>query len=117
MERIHRQCIALAAYMRQSREKLLAEWRRRVEQDPELTTASSITRSQFTDSIPKVLDAFEQALQADDAIRKALPSTDCTAGNKDMTCVKRCVSGRICTSAFLRNWSLTLNGLRDLRPK
>jgi signal transduction histidine kinase len=70
MERIHRQCIALAAYMRQSREKLLAEWRRRVEQDPELTTASSITRSQFTDSIPKVLDAFEQALRADDAIRE-----------------------------------------------
>ena len=70
MERIHRQCIALAAYMRQSREKLLAEWRQRVEQDPELTTASSITRSQFTDSIPKVLDAFEQALRADDAIRE-----------------------------------------------
>ena len=70
MERIHRQCIALAAYMRQSREKLLTEWRQRVEQDPELTTASSITRSQFTDSIPKVLDAFEQALQADDAIRE-----------------------------------------------
>jgi signal transduction histidine kinase len=70
VERIHRQCIALAAYMRQSREKLLAAWRQRVEQDPELTTASSITRSQFTDSIPKVLDAFEQALQADDAIRE-----------------------------------------------
>lgn len=70
MERIHRQCIALAAYMRQSREKLLTEWRQRVEQDPELTTASSITRSQFTDSIPKVLDAFEQALRADDAIRE-----------------------------------------------
>jgi hypothetical protein len=56
--------------MRQSREKLLTEWRQRVEQDPELTTASSITRSQFTDSIPKVLDAFEQALRADDAIRE-----------------------------------------------
>ena len=70
MERIHRQCIALAAYMRQSREKLLAAWRQRVEQDPELTTASSITRSQFTDSIPKVLDAFEQALRADDVIRE-----------------------------------------------
>jgi signal transduction histidine kinase len=70
VERIHRQCIALAAYMRQSREKLLTEWRQRVEQDPELTTASSITRSQFTDSIPKVLDAFEQALRADDAIRE-----------------------------------------------
>ena len=70
MERIHRQCIALAAYMRQSRERLLAAWRQRVEQDPELTTASSITRAQFTDSIPKVLDAFEQALRADDAIRE-----------------------------------------------
>lgn len=70
MERTHRQCIALAAYMRQSREKLLAAWRQRVEQDPELTTATSITRSQFTDSIPKVLDAFEQALRADDVIRE-----------------------------------------------
>jgi signal transduction histidine kinase len=70
VERIHRQCIALAAHMRQSREKLLTAWRQRVEQDPELTTATSITRSQFTDSIPKVLDAFEQALRADDAIRE-----------------------------------------------
>jgi len=70
VERIHRQCIALAAYMRQSREKLLAAWRQRVEHDPELTTANSITRSQFTDSIPRVLDAFEQALRADDAIRE-----------------------------------------------
>jgi signal transduction histidine kinase len=56
--------------MRQSRERLLASWRQRVEQDPELTTASSITRAQFTDGIPKVLDAFEQALRADDAIRE-----------------------------------------------
>jgi signal transduction histidine kinase len=70
VERIERQCAALAADIRQSREQILEAWRSCVDQDPELTTASSITRSQFRDSIPKVLDAFEMALRADDALRE-----------------------------------------------
>ncbi len=54
----------MAADLRQSREQLLRAWHRCVEQDPELTTASSISSAQFTDNIPKVLDAFERELSA-----------------------------------------------------
>jgi signal transduction histidine kinase len=70
VDRIQRQCAALAADVHQAREQILSDWRICVDQDPELTTASSITRAQFTDSIPKVLDAFELALRADDALRE-----------------------------------------------
>lgn len=70
MDRIQRECAALAADIRQGREQILRAWRVCVDRDPELTTASSITRAQFTDSIPRVLDAFELALRADDALRE-----------------------------------------------
>jgi signal transduction histidine kinase len=54
----------LAADLRKSREQLLRAWHSCVEQDPELTTASSISSAQFTDNVPKVLDAFERELSA-----------------------------------------------------
>jgi signal transduction histidine kinase len=68
--RVPSQYRALAAYIRRSRDALLAAWHELVAQDPELTTASSISHAQFTDSIPHVLDAFEHALTADDALRE-----------------------------------------------
>jgi signal transduction histidine kinase len=68
--RVPSQYRALAAYIRRSRDALLAAWHETVARDPELTTASSISRAQFTDSIPHVLDAFEHALSADDALRE-----------------------------------------------
>ena len=70
VEQIRRQSTALAAYIRRSRDGILTAWRGYVNRDPELTTASSISRAQFTDSIPRILDAFERALGADDALRE-----------------------------------------------
>ena len=67
---IRQQSVGVATYVRAARERILIAWRARVDQDPELTTASSISRAQFTDSIPRVLDAFELALRADDALRE-----------------------------------------------
>lgn len=69
-EHVRRQSAALAAHIRTSRERLLAAWHACVDHDPELTTASSISRAQFTDSVPRILDAFELALRADDALRE-----------------------------------------------
>ena len=54
----------LAAFLAGRREHILANWRRAVDADPELTTASTITSAQFTDHIPAVLDAFEWRLSA-----------------------------------------------------
>ncbi len=49
----------------------MAAWWRAVDLDPELTTASTITRTQFVDHVPAVLDAFERRLAADESGEKA----------------------------------------------
>src|ERR1044072_4405420 len=54
----------IAAHLGQRRDAILAAWRRAVDADPELTTASTTSRAQFVDHIPAVLDAFEQRLAA-----------------------------------------------------
>jgi signal transduction histidine kinase len=61
----------LAVHLSERREAILAAWRRAVDSDPELTTASTITRAQFIDHIPAVLDAFEWRLTAELASERA----------------------------------------------
>ncbi len=61
----------LAAFLATRREAILTAWRRTVDGDPELTTASTITRAQFIDHIPAVLDAFEWRLSAERAADQA----------------------------------------------
>ncbi len=67
MDSVNTQCVELASDLRQAREEILRAWRRSVDGDPELRTASAISSAQFTDNIPKVLDAFELSLLADDS--------------------------------------------------
>ena len=55
---------ALADYMHGSRRRILLAWHRRVCRDPQLVTAKSLSFAQFTDSIPRVLDAFEQLVRS-----------------------------------------------------
>ncbi len=62
----------LAAHLSLQRETILSAWRRAVDADPELTMTSTITRAQFIDHIPAVLDAFEHRLRAQDATDHAL---------------------------------------------
>jgi signal transduction histidine kinase len=52
----------LAARLARRRRHLLGEWRRRVAADPVLTTANRLSRTQFEDHVPQVLDAFERRL-------------------------------------------------------
>jgi len=66
----------LANYLAERREVILAAWRRAVDGDPSLTTASTITRAQFIDHIPAVLDAFERRLGADHAAELARASQE-----------------------------------------
>jgi signal transduction histidine kinase len=69
---------ALAARLAERRPNILGAWHRLVDDDPGLTTASSITRVQFYDHIPDVLDAFEQRLRAQSTSAK----TEATAEQK-----------------------------------
>jgi hypothetical protein len=55
---------ALADHLAGRRNAILENWRHAVDNDPALTTASSLARKEFYDHIPAVLDAFEQILRA-----------------------------------------------------
>jgi len=55
---------AVAAHLAASRDALLQRWRQATDADPELTSASALSRAQFFDHIPEVLDAFERMLRA-----------------------------------------------------
>lgn len=58
------QLSALAAHLGERREAILQQWREATETVAELTIASSLTRVQFNDHIPGVLDSFALRLRA-----------------------------------------------------
>jgi signal transduction histidine kinase len=60
----------LADYLTTRRALILRAWHQLVDADPELTTASSISRTQFYDHIPQLLDAFADLLCAEGAVDK-----------------------------------------------
>jgi signal transduction histidine kinase len=55
----------LAEHLSRRREAILAAWHAEVEADPEFASFSTLTRTQFNDHIPAVLDALEQRLSGD----------------------------------------------------
>ncbi len=58
------QLAALASHLGDRREAILAAWQRAVDSDPKLTTSSTLSRTQFNDHIPDVLESFERKLRA-----------------------------------------------------
>jgi signal transduction histidine kinase len=63
-EQTMKQLDALGTHLRARREVILQEWRKAAEADPTQTTVSVLTRAQFNDHIPPLLDAFENKLRA-----------------------------------------------------
>jgi signal transduction histidine kinase len=74
--RIKAALVALAQHLATRRQALLRNWQHAVELDPELTTSSGLSRAQFNDHIPQVLDAFERRLQAVDPVEKEVAFED-----------------------------------------
>jgi signal transduction histidine kinase len=70
------QLAALARHLSSRREAILLAWRDAVEADPQLMSASHLSRSQFNDHIPNVLDAFEAKLCSRDGADQAQASED-----------------------------------------
>jgi len=64
-QRQNDQLAAIAAALATRRDAILQHWREAAAADPELTTASALSRGQFHDHIPEVLDAFERRLRAE----------------------------------------------------
>ncbi|MBC8001611.1 MAG: HAMP domain-containing histidine kinase [Opitutaceae bacterium] len=55
---------ALCDYLATRRQAILLAWRKASGSDPGQTTAHSLTRGQFNDHVPEVLDAFERKLRS-----------------------------------------------------
>ena len=55
----------LADHLRARRGSILERWRRTAQRDPEVTTATALSRVQFYDHIPKLLDALDTRLRAE----------------------------------------------------
>jgi signal transduction histidine kinase len=70
------QLTKLALHLSSRREALLQSWRQSVEADPRLTTASNLSRSQFNDHMPEVLDAFERELSSRERTDKVEASVE-----------------------------------------
>jgi signal transduction histidine kinase len=58
------QFCALSAHLTKRRKAILLAWRQVTAADPAQTTAHALTRGQFNDHIPEVLDAFEWRLRS-----------------------------------------------------
>lgn len=77
------QLAAIASFLIAEREGILRDWKRAVESDPTLTTASAISLNQFNDHIPEVLDAFAQRLAAIDRADRALAGDAARSGAEE----------------------------------
>lgn len=63
IKKTHEQLSALASHFAEQRDSILQRWRTMTENVPELTIAPSLTRLQFNDHIPGVLDALAYKLR------------------------------------------------------
>ncbi len=61
---VQSQLVALAAHLGARRMQILEAWRAAVDNDAELTTGSHLSRTQFEDHIPEILESFARRLQA-----------------------------------------------------
>ncbi|MEP7281800.1 MAG: HAMP domain-containing sensor histidine kinase [Rubrivivax sp.] len=62
-----RELAALAAHLSSRRDAIVEAWRHAVVHDPGLTTSATLPRSQLTDHIPVMLQAYERRLETDAA--------------------------------------------------
>ena len=63
-EKMFEQLGTLSTHLGSRREAILSAWREAAEADVEQTTVGILTRGQFNDHIPSLLDAFESKLRA-----------------------------------------------------
>lgn len=66
----------LARHLASRREAILQAWRTAGENDPQLTTMSALSRSQFNDHMPQVLDLFEERLASAGRVENSEPEVE-----------------------------------------
>lgn len=73
----------IATHLYARRDPILARWRVAVDNDPKVSAAASLARSQFIDHIPRILDSFDRALRARDLREELAAETEQRAGAAD----------------------------------
>jgi signal transduction histidine kinase len=63
-EAVHVELAALASHLQSRRTAILTAWSRMIRLDPDVTTAETLSRVQFYDHIPAMLDSLERRLRA-----------------------------------------------------
>jgi len=71
---IARELRALAAHLQKRRTQILEAWSRAAQRDPKITAANTLSRAQFYDHIPNMLDALHRRLDST-AIEDKLTAT------------------------------------------
>jgi signal transduction histidine kinase len=66
----------LASWLAGRRDQILRDWHSAIARDPQVSTPTGVSRTQFNDHIPQVLDAFERRLQAENEVDKAQAHSD-----------------------------------------
>ena len=69
----------LATHLHERRTDILEAWSRAAEGDPKLTTPATLSRAQFYDHMPSMLDALESKLRAKTLREKLTATRDETA--------------------------------------
>ena len=78
------QLLALASHLNSRRDSILEKWRAGVKEDTALTNAGTLSRAQFYDHIPSILDSLEKNLCARsqaDAVEAAENQKELAAGH------------------------------------
>ena len=97
----------LASHLLARRSEILAAWSHAIERDPEITTAGTLSRVQFYDHIPAMLDALDRALRST-RLRDALDAKRDEADNAEGHGLQRWQQGYD-DREVMREW-ITLNG-------
>ncbi len=79
----HHQFALVATHLKRQREPILARWRIAVDNDPKVSAAAALPRSQFIDHIPRILDAFDRALRARDRTDESAAIAEERSGASD----------------------------------
>ncbi len=81
-QKIIEQLAALGAHLTRRRDAILQAWAAAAEADPAQTTVNSLTRAQFNDHIPSLLEAFERKLRARPGGASAAAADDARASEE-----------------------------------
>ena len=75
LQNIEGELAALAEHVSRRREAIVSDWKRAIQQDPELTEGDALPRVELIDHIPGILVAFEKRLRRASTVTESAETT------------------------------------------